>query len=438
MLRKNAKISALSSGKLDKYEYLTGEDLGCRPDPVQEAKFEYSPLGQVFNKGLETDEKQEGLLKRLKNIENKTDNQLDLIRDQGDRQLDSICYFNVGRKSIGFENQRLSKLKKETDDKENDIIDNRKSEKQEERDKVVFNFTATDKTPFYFSDYTVLMKFAQNIYTEKLSFEKAREKQDQMLTKLNESEKRVNSKSSRLMIKIEKKMKILAENARGLYNFRNKIIDEIEKETGEESKEDRKIEELRLHRPEEELAKLIKDVKEDIDLDEDNNIKSKKSNLLEFLNSIKNTKINDKTNATSNYLKFLNYKESLGRTQDGSRADRTKNFINGAEFIIFGPLFNSKQESEKLDIATGGYDEYEAMRELENEKQNKTKKRQKGYGLKIMTPSQLLTRLPILLAQKQAGNNSQQLNNEIRQIIYSLYRSKNLSKTLYNHLINSI
>ena len=68
----------------------------------------------------------------------------------------------------------------------------------------------------------------------------------------------------------------------------------------------------------------------------------------------------------------------------------------------------------------------------------KQKKRQKGYGLKIMTPSQLLIRLPILLAQKQAGNNSQQLNHEIRQIIYSLYRSKNLSKTLYNHLINSL
>ena len=49
-----------------------------------------------------------------------------------------------------------------------------------------------------------------------------------------------------------------------------------------------------------------------------------------------------------------------------------------------------------------------------------------------MTPNQLITRLPILLAQKQAGNNSQKLNNEIRQIIYSL------SKTLYNHLINSI
>ena len=64
--RQNAKISALSSGELDKYEYLTGEDLGYKPDMVQKTKFEYSTLGQVFNKGLEKVEKQEGLLKRLK------------------------------------------------------------------------------------------------------------------------------------------------------------------------------------------------------------------------------------------------------------------------------------------------------------------------------------------------------------------------------------
>ena len=69
--RQNAKISALSSGELDKYEYLTSEDLGYKPDVVQKAKFEYSPLGQVFNKGLKTDEKQVGWLKRLKNIEEK-------------------------------------------------------------------------------------------------------------------------------------------------------------------------------------------------------------------------------------------------------------------------------------------------------------------------------------------------------------------------------
>ena len=71
LYRQNAKIFALSSGKFGKYEYLTGEDLGYRPDPVQKVRFECSPLGQVFNKVLNVDEKQEGSLKILKNFENK-------------------------------------------------------------------------------------------------------------------------------------------------------------------------------------------------------------------------------------------------------------------------------------------------------------------------------------------------------------------------------
>ena len=68
--RKAAKISALSSNNLDKYEYLTGEDLGLKPSTVEQAKFEYSPLGKVFNKGLDKNNKNEGLFKRLENIEN--------------------------------------------------------------------------------------------------------------------------------------------------------------------------------------------------------------------------------------------------------------------------------------------------------------------------------------------------------------------------------
>ena len=50
----------------------------------------------------------------------------------------------------------------------------------------------------------------------------------------------------------------------------------------------------------------------------------------------------------------------------------------------------------------------------------------------------MITKLPILLAQVKAGNNSQKLKNEIRQIVYSLHRSKNLTKTVYNHLVNTI
>ena len=61
-----------------------------------------------------------------------------------------------------------------------------------------------------------------------------------------------------------------------------------------------------------------------------------------------------------------------------------------------------------------------------------------GSALKISTNKQMLNRLPILLAQTQTGNNSKSLKNEIRQILYSLYRSKVLTKTVYNNLIKSI
>ena len=64
--RKAAKISALSSNNLDKYEYLTGEDLGLKPNTIEQARFEYSPLGKSFNKGLDKDDQKEGLFKRLK------------------------------------------------------------------------------------------------------------------------------------------------------------------------------------------------------------------------------------------------------------------------------------------------------------------------------------------------------------------------------------
>ena len=84
--RKAAKISALSSNNLDKYEYLTGEDLGLKPNTIEQARFEYSPLGKIFNKGLDKDDKKEGLFKRLKNIENAQKN---LIRDSDNESYTS-------------------------------------------------------------------------------------------------------------------------------------------------------------------------------------------------------------------------------------------------------------------------------------------------------------------------------------------------------------
>ena len=79
--RMNAEISAYSRGDLRKYEYLTKKDLKYKPDAFEQAKFEYSPLGKVFTNGLDKSDRNEGLLKRLKNIEDRNNNQLLAIKN---------------------------------------------------------------------------------------------------------------------------------------------------------------------------------------------------------------------------------------------------------------------------------------------------------------------------------------------------------------------
>ena len=65
-------------------------------------------------------------------------------------------------------------------------------------------------------------------------------------------------------------------------------------------------------------------------------------------------------------------------------------------------------------------------------------KQERRTGLKILTPKQMLQRLPIALAQTKAGNNSKSLLNEIRQIVYSLCQSKEITKKVYNNISKSI
>ena len=67
-----------------------------------------------------------------------------------------------------------------------------------------------------------------------------------------------------------------------------------------------------------------------------------------------------------------------------------------------------------------------------------TKKNQSGLGLKVLTPNQMLSRLPISLSQLKPGNNSEKLKNEIKQLLHSLYRSKKLTKDIYESLIDVI
>ena len=89
-------------------------------------------------------------------------------------------------------------------------------------------------------------------------------------------------------------------------------------------------------------------------------------------------------------------------------------------------LYNTRNEAIKF------YDDYSLM--MSGAKYRATE----GTGLKILTPKQMFQRVPIALAQVKSGNNSESLLNEIRQIIYSLYHSKQITEKVYNNIIKSI
>ena len=78
------------------------------------------------------------------------------------------------------------------------------------------------------------------------------------------------------------------------------------------------------------------------------------------------------------------------------------------------------------------------MHPTNQKKTTTTTKKTKGKGLKILTPKQILQRLPTALAQVKAGNNSESLLDEIRQIVYSLYKSKQITRKVYNNILKSI
>ena len=90
-----AKTSPLSSKSLDKFEYLTGEDLEYKPNALEQAKFEYCPLGKVFDKGLDKEDKKGEILKRLKNIENKNEKQLKMVDKKQINELGIKSVINV-------------------------------------------------------------------------------------------------------------------------------------------------------------------------------------------------------------------------------------------------------------------------------------------------------------------------------------------------------
>ena len=139
---------------------------------------------------------------------------------------------------------------------------------------------------------------------------------------------------------------------------------------------------------------------------------------LTFLNNIKKGKIsiNKAIEQQQNFYKHLNI------IRIGNKNDNQKNVLANANILL-----NERNSAIKLIYGS-----------MILEAKRLAKEEQEGKGLKILTPNQMLKRLPIALAQVKAGNNSESLLNEIRQIVYSLYRSKEITKKIYNNIISSI
>ena len=121
----------------------------------------------------------------------------------------------------------------------------------------------------------------------------------------------------------------------------------------------------------------------------------------------------------------------LSKTNDKERNNELVNVINSG-------LKDLKEETKKMSEKEKEIEDPELIVEIVEEILKFNEQNQQGEGIKILTPNQMLSRLPITLAQLKAGNNSEKLKNEIRQLLYSLYRSKNMTKQVYNNLINYI
>ena len=141
----------------------------------------------------------------------------------------------------------------------------------------------------------------------------------------------------------------------------------------------------------------------------------------ELFDKIKNNQINY-DDALKKQKLFLN---KLNNVKIGRKTSEQKEVITNLNKFYQSreEVFNFLKDYTKMMLDS----DYKA-------KQNETK----GTGLKTLTPKQMLQRLSIALAQVKAGNNSESLLNEIRQIVYSLYQSKEITKKVYNNIIKSI
>ena len=137
---------------------------------------------------------------------------------------------------------------------------------------------------------------------------------------------------------------------------------------------------------------------------------------------------------------FKNYFDFLVPSASAKKLCETKNKNKNNELVelIKSRWSDLKDKTKEMPEDEKEMEKTDKILKIAEEILEFNKQNQSGKGLKILTPNQRLSRLPISLAQSKVGNNSEKLKNEIRQILYSLYRSKKLTKQLYKSLTDII
>ena len=358
-----AKLSALSSKNLDKYEYLTRKNLDLKPSTVEQTKYEYSALGKILSKGLSEKDRKEGLFKRIKNIEGKNEKQKQLKINEK-KQLQEIKN-NVSSKPLKI--SFFSTISEEAKELMNKIkvIDDWLETAQ-------LICTKTDeKTKDDFSKFTFPLKFASKIYNYDLTLQKAQDNQQELKSKKKKKRKKRKEKGDTLY------------SANKLYSIKNEIINAFKKGffpyidgfQEEETKTDANAFNEHI-------------IKEETDINTE--LFKKHFNF----------------QRPSDMLKFL-YKVNTNQNNE---------LVN----VINSGLKDSKEEIKKMPKEEKETEKSDNIVKLVEEILKFNKQKQEGQGMKILTPS------------------SEKLKNEVRQLLYSLYHSKNITKQVHNNLIKCI
>ena len=220
----------MSSKNLDKYELLAGKDLDLKRSTVVQAKFEYSPLGRIFNKGLNKDEdKKEGLLKRLKDIEDKNEKLLEVKNNTKE---------NI-KKVTDFVDQPFSLEAKELIEKIKNI--------QKDVDYRKLKIKGGDNLDYDFSDYKTFKELFRDLYYKETTIYDVKRKQDEFSAIIAALEKY----TLRDKKYVEAKNKLL-NNVKNFYEGREKIIEGFKNEIFPFYYDEEYEEQMRLEREEEE------------------------------------------------------------------------------------------------------------------------------------------------------------------------------------------